>query len=95
MLYWTNNLKQRKATNNYGSLKNCSFPDMTTGVRAHIQHLKAYAKETPKKDIVDPRFKAAFDRGSSGINFGQVCSIWSENPSYGKKIEEILNNLNS
>ncbi|MFC2743691.1 MAG: tetratricopeptide repeat protein [Selenomonas artemidis] len=37
--------------------KGLSFPDIRTGVRAHIQHLLAYAsKELPTVPIVDPRY---------------------------------------
>ena len=33
------------------------FPNIKTGIRAHIQHLKAYGSiEEPKTDIVDPRY---------------------------------------
>lgn len=36
----------------------CRFPDWRTGVRAQIQHLKAYASTEPlKMECVDPRFK--------------------------------------
>lgn len=93
MLYNTNYLKQHKSNHNYGGLKDCRFPNMTIGVRAHIQHLLAYAKQTPKKTTVDPRFEIAFQRGISGIKFEQVYSIWSDYPDYGQKIEEILRNL--
>ena len=35
-----------------------SFSDMRLGIRAHIQHLKAYATTSqPVNEIVDPRFK--------------------------------------
>lgn len=37
--------------------KGASFPTAQIGVRAHIQHLKAYAStEAPKSAIVDPRY---------------------------------------
>jgi len=103
MLYWTNYLKQNKATCNYGGLSringwNGRFPykmrdGMLEGVRAHIQHLKGYAKEIPVQNIVDPRYRVAYERGFRGINFEQVCGKWSENPGYGQKIENILREL--
>ena len=38
--------------------KGASFPSAEIGVRAHIQHLKAYASaERPKAAIVDPRYE--------------------------------------
>ncbi len=40
-----------------GGVKGLSFPDIRTGVRAHIQHLLAYAsKDLPTVPIVDPRY---------------------------------------
>ena len=52
--------------NNYGGIgalngnstgQAASFPDPRTGVRAQIQHLKAYAStEALTKECVDPRF---------------------------------------
>ena len=105
VLYWTDCFKKRErvATNNFCGLSridgwNGRFPykmrdGMIEGVRAHIQHLKAYAKETPKQTIVDPRFKLAFDRGIRGIKFDQVYRIWSEDPRYGQRIENILREL--
>jgi len=101
MLYWTVNMTKRVSTNNFGGLSkignfNGSFNDVTTGVRAHIQHLKAYAKETPKqKPIVDPRYYIALERGSKGITFDQAYRIWSEKSIYGEKVETILRNLRS
>jgi hypothetical protein len=97
MLHWTGFFRRRDrmATCNYGGLKDCSFPNIKTGVRAHIQHLKAYARQRPKREIiVDPRFNFVFDhRGFPGIAFDQVYPIWSQNPRYRQDIEEILRNL--
>ena len=40
-----------------GGVRGLSFPDIRTGVRAHIQHLLAYAsKDLPTVPIVDPRY---------------------------------------
>ena len=42
-----------------------SYPDVRTGIRAQIQHLKAYAsKEALKQPVVDPRFQYV-KRGSA------------------------------
>jgi len=92
MLYATSYLK-RVVNRNYGGLNGCSFSSMSEGVQAHIQHLKAYARQRPKRQLVDPRFSLAWERGSPGITFDQVYPIWSPNPSYRQKIEEILRNL--
>jgi hypothetical protein len=108
MLHWTDYLKnkERVATRNYGGLSrignwNGRFPyhiprdGMTEGVRAHIQHLKAYANEPLKRGIADPRYQLAVNRGFRGIRFDDVYRFWSENPNYGRNIENILNDLRS
>jgi hypothetical protein len=106
MLHWTDYLRNRERveTRNYGGLSrignwNGKFPyhmprdGMTEGVRAHIQHLKGYAKEKPKRSIVDPRYQLAYDRGFRNIRFEDVYRSWSENRSYGRSIDNILNDL--
>jgi hypothetical protein len=102
MLHWTSNLKnsERVASCNYGGLSaiddwNGRFPyrlrdGMTEGVRAHIQHLKAYAKEPLRLSKVDPRYDIVFERDITGITFEQVYKYWSDNPRYGKSIDDIL-----
>jgi len=94
MLYATNNLK-RVSNNNYGGLKDCRFRVSSDGVLAHIQHLLAYAQQdVPVQQIVDTRFKYAWERGSSGITFDQVYLLWApQNPSYRWSIEKILRDL--
>jgi len=96
MLYATDYFRNREriANCNYGGLSGASFQNWTMGVRAHIQHLKAYARQRPNRELVDPRFSLAWERGSPGITFEQVYPIWApQNPSYGRIIEEILRNL--
>lgn len=40
-----------------GGAKGASFPDVRTGIRAQVQHLKAYASTAPlNNECVDPRF---------------------------------------
>jgi hypothetical protein len=95
MLYATDYFRNREvmATCNYGGLSGASFQNWTIGVRAHIQHLKAYARQRPNRELVDPRFSLAWERGSFGITFDQVYPIWSQRPNYRQNIEEILRNL--
>jgi len=95
MLYATDYFRNRErmATCNYGGLSGASFQNWTIGVRAHIQHLKAYGRQRPNRELVDPRFSFAWDRGSPGITFDQVYPIWSQKPNYRQNIEEILRNL--
>jgi hypothetical protein len=108
MLHWTNNLKNRErvATRNYGGLSridnwNGKFPyrmrdGLTEGVRAHIQHLKAYANEPPIRDIVDPRYRLAVQRGFRGMRFEDLYRHWTARPGdYEYKIEAILVGIGS
>ena len=69
-----------------------SFSNPRTGVRAHIQHLKAYATEEPLKQVlVDPRFHYV-RRGSSPAIEG-LAGTWAEDRFYAEKITNILERL--
>jgi hypothetical protein len=69
-----------------------SFPDSRTGVRAHIQHLKAYATNEPlKKDLVDPRYRYV-QLGSSPTVEG-LSGTWAADKMYSQKINAILERL--
>ena len=71
-----------------------SFPNPRTGVRAHIQHLKAYASEEPLKQLlIDPRFHYV-RRGSSPAITG-LAGTWAADPAYAEKIHRILERLYS
>ena len=66
-----------------------TFPDPRTGVRAHVQHLQAYATEDPLNGIlIDPRYKYV-RRGSSPTIHG-LSGTWAADKSYGTKIGTIL-----
>jgi len=68
------------------------FPDPRTGVRAQIQHLKAYACITPLyQELVNPRFFLV-RRGSSPAIRG-LAGTWAEDPLYAEKINNILERL--
>jgi hypothetical protein len=68
------------------------FPDPRTGVRAHIQHLKAYATNKPlQQELVDPRyFFVSF--GSSPAIRG-LSGTWAADLLYADKIATILERL--
>lgn len=69
------------------------FPDERTGVRAHIQHLKAYGStESPVGEIVDPRFQFVTPRGKSPDIFG-LSGTWATDPQYGAKLADLLEKL--
>jgi len=68
------------------------FSDQRTGVRAQIQHLKAYATTKPLvQPLVDPRFSLV-KRGTAPL-LGQLAGKWAEDDNYDKKIMGILRHL--
>jgi len=61
------------------------FPDMRTGVAAHVQHLKAYAATTPLvTDLVDPRFHLV--RRGTATTVMSLTGRWATDPDYGPKV---------
>lgn len=77
-------------------MKGNSFPNTKTGIRAQIQHLKAYACTEPlKKECVDPRFNFV-ERGCAeyvewlGIQENPKGKGWAAGSGYGNKILNIL-----
>ncbi|PZU95862.1 MAG: hypothetical protein DCE90_11975 [Pseudanabaena sp.] len=68
------------------------FSDRRTGVRAQIQHLKAYATIRPLvQPLVDPRF-GLVKRGTAPL-LGQLTGKWAEDDNYDRKIMAILQRL--
>jgi hypothetical protein len=68
------------------------FPDTRVGVRAHIQHLHAYASTGPlNQELVDPRYHYV-KRGSSPTIYG-LSGTWAADKTYDVKISRILRNL--
>lgn len=75
-----------------GAVPGASFPSARVGVRAQIQHLKAYASTEPiLQDIVDPRFRFV-TRGVAPL-VGQLSGRWAADLQYGTKIMAILRRL--
>jgi hypothetical protein len=68
------------------------FPDPRTGVRAHIQHLQAYASTEPlNQELIDPRYRYV-KRGSAPTIQG-LAGTWATDRLYDVKIDRILKNL--
>ena len=68
------------------------FPSPQIGIRAQIQHLKAYAtEEPPKLPLVDPRYRLV--RYGSAPTIYELAGSWATDREYGKKIKNILDNL--
>lgn len=103
MLIETNNLtfggSLNPAQNNFGGigsptggLEGASFPSARVGVRAQIQHLKAYASLDPLvQRQVDPRFQFVV-RGIAPL-VSQLTGRWSADSEYGAKIMACLRRL--
>lgn len=86
-----------------GGTKGASFSNVREGVRAQIQHLKAYADETAtekslKHDLVDSRFKYV-SKGSAkfveilGAKENPNGTGWATAENYGYKIMNLINNM--
>ncbi|MBD2020936.1 glucosaminidase domain-containing protein, partial [Leptolyngbya sp. FACHB-36] len=75
-----------------GGAEGASFPSARIGVRAHIQHLKAYANTEPlAQEVVDPRFDFVA-RGIAPL-VGMLSGRWNNNPQYGEIILARLKQL--
>ena len=82
-----------------GGASGASFKDVRTGVRAQIQHLKAYANTLSLNNAcVDPRFKYV-KRGSApyvewlGKNLNPNGVGWAPAADYGISIVQMMNKL--
>jgi hypothetical protein len=68
------------------------FSEPRIGVRAHIQHLKAYATDAPlKQELVDPRYR--WVRYGSAPTIHGLAGTWAADKSYAEKIAAILERL--
>ncbi len=65
------------------------FQSVELGVRAHIQHLKAYAStDELNNEVIDRRFKYV-QRGIAPTIF-DLTGKWASDPEYGEKIKSLL-----
>jgi hypothetical protein len=68
------------------------FPSPRLGIRAHIQHLKAYATAVPlRQDLVDPRYR--YVRYGSAPTLDGLAGSWAVDREYSQKIRNILERL--
>ena len=102
MLFCTDFLRiqERVRTHNYAGLSavglnwDGSFPDMLTGVRAHIQHLQGYASRQPlNTELVDPKYHMIREFGRMASTFGELLTIWHPSNVYRDSIYDILDQL--
>jgi hypothetical protein len=69
------------------------FPDERTGVRAHVQHLKAYGSTEPLVgEQVDPRYGYVTPKGKSPDILG-LAGTWAADREYGRKLADMLERL--
>ena len=68
------------------------FESVQIGIRAHIQHLKAYAsRKSLQRGLVDPRFWRV--RRGSAPYVEDLSGKWAVDPYYGAKIRRKLQSL--
>ena len=69
-----------------------TFNSVREGVRAHIQHLKAYGStRSLNKHVVDPRFELV-KRGSAPT-IKELAGKWATDPQYAEKLARLLQRL--
>ena len=71
------------------------FETELLGVRAHIQHLHAYAtteKYKLKNELVDPRYKWVSPRGKAKDIYS-LSGTWAADTEYGSKLDALLESL--
>jgi hypothetical protein len=70
------------------------FPSEAIGVRAHIQHLHAFATKDKKlrNKLVDPRYKYVQPRGKAPTIW-KLAGTWAMDKSYGNKLDALLKEL--
>ncbi len=88
---WMNNFCGLGAVS--ASQRGVSFQDVRTGVRAHVQHLKAYGSTEPLNlEQVDPRFHYVNPRGKAP-DLWSLAGTWAADPEYGAKLYALLERL--
>lgn len=90
-----NNFAGIGATNNSAIGKGAWFDLPRTGVKAQIQHLKAYSNNLPlNSELVDPRFNLVQPRGKAP-KWIDLNGKWAvPGTTYGQMILQIYNNIN-
>ena len=77
-----------------GGVPGASFPDVETGIRAQVQHLKAYASDEPlNQECVDPRFSyvkrcAALYVEWLGVHENPTGAGWATGKNYGYSLRD-------
>ncbi|HMF05091.1 MAG TPA: glucosaminidase domain-containing protein [Acidimicrobiia bacterium] len=98
---WQNNYGGLGATD--GGAQGASFPDADTGVRAQIQHLRAYADPTATSCSVpplntpcaDPRFDFVSPKGKAPTWNQMGNGNWATDPNYASTVINLYNRMRS
>lgn len=75
----------------------CVFNSKKDGIRAHIQHLQAYATSENvelKNQLIDPRYNWVHKTKLVDDIFG-LSGTWATDKNYGNKIDKLLNEMES
>ena len=70
----------------------CQFETMQLGVRAHIQHIQAYATTEDiqlNNELVDPRYSWVH-KTKYARTLADLAASWATDPAYGQKLEGLL-----
>ena len=70
----------------------CIFETEQLGVRAHIQHIQAYATTEDvllNNKLVDPRYNWVH-KTKFAVTLGDLARSWAADPDYAKKIDNIF-----
>lgn len=76
--------------------KGCVFATVRQGVRAHVQHLHAYATVDAvlTQELIDPRYKYVLPRGKAQDVFA-LSGTWAADREYGAKLDRLLSLLST
>ncbi len=73
------------------------FATVQLGVRAHIQHLHAYATDVSvplRNELIDPRYSWPH-KARSAKTISELTNTWAIDDYYGDKLERLLSRLDS
>ena len=73
----------------------CIFETEQLGVRAHIQHIQAYAtkEDVPlNNELVDPRYNWVH-KTKYAVTVGDLALSWAADPDYATKLDKLLTRM--
>ena len=73
----------------------CIFETEQLGVRAHIQHIQAYATTEDvqlNNELVDPRYSWVH-KTKFAVTLGDFAKSWATDPEYARKLEKMLERM--